>query len=657
MNKSVDFTQSIQDAFLRYGASVAQERSIADVRDGLKIGLRQGLYAQYTNKLTSDKPYKKALKSVAAATSQSYTHGDQAIYDTFVRTAKPWAVRYLLEDAQGSIGSPCAPDDHTASRYLEMRASKLSNYFFQGLKKNAVGNEWYWNYDDSEKIPSVFPSIGYWNIVNGCTGIAVAMSTSVPSLNIREVNAALVKLIKNPEIDFNEIYCAPDFPTGGTIMNAEEVKESMRKGRGSSIRIRANLEYQAKDNKIIASQLPYGVYTNTICKQLAELTEDEDYGIEKIVDHTKKKADIHIYLSKNANPTVMIQKLYKDTSLESWFAINMIMLDQGRFPKVFGWKEACQAYINHIRECQRRITQYDYDTLVARNHILEGLLIAIAHIDEVVALIRHSKDGAEAKTKLMKSYNFDEAQAKAILDLKLQRLANLEAIKVNNEYEQNNVELSRLNNILTNPTELDQILIAALEEVAKEFGDARRTKITNIIGEEEEEEEAVPVIVKIQGGKIGIVEKNVGKNLLQTTSTETLIGFAADGKMNKIKVNELTSKMVSLDSIFKLKNVLNVATLTTLKTNGIITYITKNGYIKKTRMKEYTFPPKASATSMKLQEGDKLIAVDFEEKERVEIIDLSGKTTICYLNKIDSTGKAAKGKKLLKDTEIKTLKW
>lgn len=659
MIKQVDFTQSIQDAFLLYGASVAQERSIADVRDGLKIGLRQGLYAQYSNKLTSDKPYKKALKSVAAATSQSYTHGDQAIYDTFVRTAKPWAARYLLEDAQGAVGSPCAPDDHTASRYLEMRTSKLSDWFFKGLKKNAIGDEWYWNYDDSEKIPSVFPSIGYWNIVNGCTGIAVAMSTSVPSLNLREVNAALVKLINNPETDFDEIYCAPDFPTGGTITNAAEVKESMRNGKGSSIRIRANLEYQAKDNKIIASQLPYGVYTNTICKQLAELTEDENYGIDKIVDHTKKKADIHIYLSKNANPTLMIQKLYKDTSLENWFGINMIMLDHGRFPKVFGWREACLAYIEHIRTCKTREVQYDLDTLVARNHILKGLLIAIANIDSVVKLIKESPDAATAKTNLMEVYELDELQAKAILDLKLQRLANLEAIKVNKEYEENQVEIDNLNNILSNPLELDKLLIEALEEVAREFGDARRTKITNTIGEEEEEEEPTPAIVHVAGGKINIVKNATGNpsTNIHTTTNETLVGFAADGKMSKIKVFELTDKPTSFDKAFRLKDIVNVAPLSVLKAGGTITFITEDSYLKRTRTSEYSFPPKASSTSMKLQEGDKIMAIDFEEKNRVELIDSNNASHIFYLDKVASTGKSAKGKKTLKDLKVKKVKW
>ena len=653
MITQVDFENSIQDAFLEYGASVAQERAIADVRDGLKIGLRQGLYAQYTNKLTHNKPYKKALKSVAAATSQSYVHGDKAIYDTFVRMAKPWAARYLLEDAQGAVGSPCAPDDHTASRYLEMRASELSDIFFDGLKKNAIGDEWYNNYDDTEKIPSVFPSIGFWNIVNGCTGIAVAMSTNIPQFNLKEVNQALIKLIQNKDINFDEIYCPPDFATGGTITNAKEVKESLEKGKGASIRLRADLTYNQKDNVIIASHLPYGVYTNTVIGQLASLTEeDENYGIAKVIDHTKKEADIRIYLTKAANPTVMIQKLYKDTSLESWFGINMIMLDHGRFPKVFGWREACQAYIDHIRECKKRELQYDLDALVARNHILEGLLIAIAHIDEVVALIRHSESAADAKQALMKNYNLDEEQAKAILDLKLQRLANLEAIKINKELEENQVEIDKLNNILSNPLEIDKILINILDEVAKKFGDARRTKITNIINADEEEEEEIPVIVRIKDGKISLCEKLLSGQNIKTTNKDILIGFAANGKMYKVAIKELTDKQIAISTLFKTRDIIAINSVSSLKEGGIITFITKDGYVKKTKMSEYSWPARANTVSFKLQQDDVIRAIDFNDAQEFTL-KIGDKEQIinCKNYKILPSGKQAKGKKVIQENE------
>ena len=233
----------------------------------LKIGLRQGLYAQFTNKLTHKDKFQKAQKSVAAAMAQSYVHGDVAMYDTFIRAARPWSYRYPLEDVQGSFGNPSSPDSHAAARYVEMKAGEIADFFFAGLKKNAI-NEWYNNYDDTELIPSVFPSIGYWNIVNGCSGIAVAMATSVPQFNLREVNNALIKIIQNPNVDFNEIYCAPDFATGATIINARAVKESLRCGKGESVRLQATLTYYPDQNMIQATNLPHGVFTNTVIAQI-----------------------------------------------------------------------------------------------------------------------------------------------------------------------------------------------------------------------------------------------------------------------------------------------------------------------------------------------------------------------------------------------------
>lgn len=651
-----DLTETLSTSFLDYAAYTIQRRAIPDVRDGLKFSARQLLHALWHEGVVYNKPFKKGSK-VAGLATFSYCHGDASAYGSYVRMAKPFSNNVCLMEGQGNVGTLINPDDHASSRYLELREAKVTSILFQGLKKNTI-TEWEDTYDNLDKFPLVLPSIGYWNICNPCQGIATSCATSIPGFNLREVNSALVKLIKNPEIDFDEIYCPPDFPTGATVTNGAEVKESIRKGQGSSCRIRATINYDAKHNALVVSEIPYSVFTNTICRQVNELiSENENYGIEKVADYTGEKCNIEFELSKNANPAVMIQKLYKDTSLESHFSINMIMLDHGRFPKVFGWREACQAYIDHIRECKKREVKYDYDALMARNHILEGLLIAIAHIDEVVALIRKSKDSAEAKSKLKQNYGLDDDQAKAILDLKLQRLANLEAIKVNNEYEQNRVELDRLNAILTNSTELDKVLIEALEEVAKEFGDARRTKITNTIGDEEEEEEEVPIIVRVKDGKIGIAEKNLTGTNLQTTNKETLIAFAADGKMAKLKVKELTDKMVSLNSIFKLKDVAGVSTLSTLKSGGTITFITEQGYVKRTNTSDYSFPPKASSTSMKLQEGDKIKAIDFEEKDRVELTTEDGKSHIFYLSNVSATGRAAKGKKLVKDVKIKTVKW
>lgn len=557
------------------------------------------------------------------------------MYDTFVRTAKPWAVRYLLEDAQGAVGSPCAPDDHTASRYLEMRASELSGYFFKGLKKNAIGDEWYDNYDDTEKIPGVFPSIGYWNLVNGCQGIAVAMSTSIPTFNLKEVNAALVKLIRNPEIGFDEIYCPPDFPVGGTITNASEVKESLKNGRGAAIRVKAKLEYNARENSIVATELPYGVYTNTVCKQLAELTEEEDYGIAKVLDKTKKTADIHIYLTKTANPDTVMKKLYKDTSLESFFSINMIMLDQGRFPRVFGWREACQAYIDHIRACKTREVQYDMDTLLARNHILEGLMIAVAHIDDVVKIIRGSDNAAQAKKRLKAAYSLDDDQTKAILDMKLQRLANLEAIKINKEYENNNVEIGRLGDILGTPAKLDELLIAALEEVAAKFGDARRTKLTNQIGAEEEETE---VWLSISKTAIKVVKES--KAAVKVSSRSFIIVIDDDAKMYRIPVSEIIgSDTIKLKNYLRCGNIVFVDLYENIQYKNCWMFATKNQMVKKSLVKEYNYATCRSGVSkvMKLKDGDKITECALLNGDE-EIFH-----KIIYVHKVNTTGKAAMG--------------
>lgn len=557
------------------------------------------------------------------------------MYDTFVRTAKPWAVRYLLEDAQGAVGSPCAPDDHTASRYLEMRASELSGYFFKGLKKNAIGDEWYDNYDDTEKIPGVFPSIGYWNLVNGCQGIAVAMSTSIPTFNLKEVNAALVKLIRNPEIGFDEIYCPPDFPVGGTITNASEVKESLKNGRGAAIRVKAKLEYNARENSIVATELPYGVYTNTVCKQLAELTEEEDYGIAKVLDKTKKTADIHIYLTKTANPDTVMKKLYKDTSLESFFSINMIMLDQGRFPRVFGWREACQAYIDHIRACKTREVQYDMDTLLARNHILEGLMIAVAHIDDVVKIIRGSDNATQAKERLKAAYSLDDDQTKAILDMKLQRLANLEAIKINKEYENNNVEIGRLGDILGTPAKLDELLIAALEEVAAKFGDARRTKLTNQIGAEEEETE---VWLSISKTAIKVVKES--KAAVKVSSRSFIIVIDDDAKMYRIPVSEIMgSDTIKLKNYLRCGNIVFVDLYENIQYKNCWMFATKNQMVKKSLVKEYNYATCRSGVSkvMKLKDGDKITECALLNGDE-EIFH-----KIIYVHKVNATGKAAMG--------------
>ena len=660
MIKEVDFQKTTEEAFLKYAASVAQERAIPDVRDMLKIGLRQGLYAQYTNKLTHKDKFQKAQKSVAAAMTQSYVHGDVAMYDTFIRAARPWSTHYPLEEVQGQYGNPSSPDSHAAARYVEMKSSEVADYLFDGLKKNAV-TEWYNNYDDTEQIPSVFPSIGYWNIVNGCSGIAVAMATSVPQFNIKEVNTALIKLINNPSASFDEIYCAPDFSTGGTITNGNEVKESLRVGKGKSIRIRAKLEYFPTENMIKATQLPYSVFTNTVIDQLKTIVENNpDYGIETVHDYTKKEADIRIYLSKGTNPTKMMAKLYHDTSLENWFSVNMVLLDKGRFPKIFGWREACNAYIDHIRVCKRNIIQFDLDKALARENIIEGLLLAIANIDDIVAIIKGSDNPADAAKTLIAKYGFNKEQVDAILAMKLSSLCRLDGVKLNEELAEKRRFIADCRYLLSEPTALDKTLIEILEEVSKRFGDNRHTIITNELGEEEEPEviEEKDIAVIYNGKTIKIVEKDKANKIskqevIYTTNLGFLTLITDAGKMYNTSLNKLKlNTEYKLNEVFEFEGEHPRLLIDILSFNAYksLTCITKNGLIKKSHLTEYLVRSKKGIAIIKMDKDDILIAalLSSDDDDKAVIIGNNDYYNCYPLSEIGYTGRVTKGVKAIK---------
>ena len=661
MIKNVDFQRTIEDAFLKYGASIAQERSLPDVRDMLKIGLRQGLYAQFTNKLTHKDKFQKAQKSVAAAMSQSYVHGDVAMYDALIRAARPWSSRYPLEDVQGSYGNPSSPDSHAAARYVEMKSGEIADYMFNGLKKNAI-TEWYDNYDSTEQIPSVFPSIGYWNIVNGCQGIAVAMATSVPQFNLKEVNDALIRIIKNPDVSFNEIYCAPDFATGGLITNADEVRESLKNGKGKSIRLRAKIVYLPKEHALQATELPYGVFTNTVMDQLASLVNDNpEYGIDKVIDYTKQEADIRIYLSKGQNPDKMIAKLYHDTMLENHYSINMILLDKGRFPKVFGWRDACDAYIAHIRNCKRNMIQFDLDKALARENIVNGLLLAVANIDDVVAIIRASESPKEAAEALIARYKFNKPQVEAILAMKLSALTRIDGVKLNEELEELVKFIAECRYILNEPAALDEKLIEALNNVSQKFGDARRTRVENILGDEEEPEEIKEedVIVLNNGSTIKAIKKDVtrgkrGKAQTEILSTNlgTLLLFTDSGKMYTESISKIKyDKDIKLTDIFPIgaEKPLLLIDGRTFNAFQSITCITKNGFIKKSHTSEYLTRAKKGVGIIKLDD-DALVSIIISSDDDDKVVIVSNADYYnCYsLSEIGYTGRMTKGVKAIK---------
>ena len=579
------------------------------------------------------------------------------MYDALIRAARPWSSHYPLEDVQGSYGNPSSPDSHAAARYEEMKASEVADFLFDGLKKKAI-NEWYWNYDDSEQIPSVFPSIGYWNIVNGCSGIAVAMATSVPQFNIKEVNAALTKLIKNPDVPFDDIYCAPDFATGGTITNGNEVKESLRVGKGKSVRLRANLKYDPAENMIQATELPYSVFTNTVIDQLAQLTQDDpDYGIDKVIDHTKKTADIRIYLSKGVNPNKMMAKLYHDTSLENWFSVNMVLLDKGRFPKVFGWREACNAYIEHIRECKRNIINFELEKALARENVINGLLIAIANIDDVVAIIKGSDNPSAAAEALIAKYHFNKAQVDAILAMKLSSLCRLDGIKLNDELKEIGRFIADCRYLLSEPTALDAKLIETLDLVAKKFGDARRTKIENVLGEDEEPEPIVEEDVKVIWSnntiKVMKTSKTAKKGAeIYTTNLGSLILITDAGKFYTAPLTKLKyDKEYKVNEVFECngEKALLIEDTSRFNAYGALTCVTKNGFIKKSKTTEYLVRSKKGSAAIKLEEDDKLIAAFLSSDDANRVVVMSDTHYNCYpLSEVSYTGRTTKGVKAIK---------
>lgn len=669
----VDICKALRDDFLEYTGHVMQERSLPDARDGLKDGARKILYSQYKNKNDYKHNFIKGQAAVGRVLIDGFLHGDASAYSTLVRLGKPFAVPYVLEEIQGNGGNQTNPDSHAAGRYLEIRQSELASYLFRGIEKNTI-DEWYWNYSNTLELPRVLPTIGFYPIINGISGISVGLSTSIPPTNLREVNAAIIKLLKNKETPFEEIYCPPDLPMGGIIVNGNEVKESFKNGVGKAARIRAVIDYIPEKHMLIATHIPFSVYTDTIDEQLNDLINgEENPGIEKYIDATNDEgAKINIYLTKGANVNRIIQILYKKTSLESYFSINLIMLDNGRFPRVFSWKEALQTYIAHIRICKFKEIQYDLDKAIARKNIVDGLIKAYSIIDEVVALIRGSANPTEAADKLITIYSFNEEQAKAILAMKLSSLTKLDIVKLENEAAELSRKIEQCSYLLNTPTALDEELIKTLQEVADKFGDARRTKVLNIMGTEEEpveiKEEEISVMLfdnntlrimrkdDLQGAKRGRKGTNVKPpknatliNTLYSTNLGSIIAFTDKARMYNLAMNSL-----DLDNDYNINELLTLADnekiiliidATSFNAYKNLVTISKKGYIKKTDIREYSSRAKKGVIAAKLDDDDMLVAafLSMNDEDKVFLASISGYYNFYPLSEVNSTGRATKG--------------
>ena len=672
----MNLTPIIKESFTQYAGAVLQSRALPDVRDMLKPSARQIFYCLYTDKFTHNKPFKKTLKAIGSA-MRMYIHGDSSCEGILMRSSQDFAMRYPYIEVEGSNGDPVLSGNWSAPRYTSSRLSPLSEYLFKDIEKETI-KEWRDNYDDTEQYPAILPTKGFYGIVNGGMGIGVGAAFSCPQFNLKEVNEALIKLLDNPEISFDEIYCAPDFASGAILLNEAEVKESLKKGEGLACKLRSVVSFDSGDRCFVVTELPYGVYTNTLCGKNGELIkiindEANNPGIEKFNDLTKGTPIIKIYLKRTANPDKVLKYLYKNTSLQSHFGINLTMLENGRYPRVFGWREALQAHINHEKEVYRRGYEFDLNKAESRIHILKGFLICFANIDEVIETIKTSSSSAVAKETLCKKFLLDEIQAKAILDMKLSRLAKLEVSKIQSEYDELQEQIKWLKEVLSNIELFNEQLKKGWREVASKFGDERRTKILNISTNDEEPTEVRQLILNFTNmgnifisesstlytqkkGGVGtkfklekgeyVVSNRVGEN------TDMVLFFSNRGNFYHVKMSELpvgekihTSGLISIHSYEEIR----AATILSKKSDKkYIIFITKKGIIKKSLLNEYNIKRSGGARAIELGEDDEIVSILFTNEEPCGILTAEGNLLLTQTKDIRAIGRIAKGIKGIK---------
>ena len=665
----------IKESFTQYAGAVLQSRALVDVRDCLKPSARQIFYALYTDKFVSNKPHHKTLKAVGSL-SRFYIHGDSSAVGILMRAGQPFAMRYPLMDVKGNVGTLMESGNWAHQRYTESRLSPLANYLFADIDKNTI-EEWRDNYDDTEQYPGVLPTKGYYNIVNGTQGIAVGAASSIPQYNLKELNNALIHLIDNPDCDFNEIYCAPDFATGAILYNESDVKESMKNGTGFACKLRSVVEFDSKERCFVVTEIPYGVYTNTICGQLEEIVNGEDNpGIERFNDLTGSTPLIKIYLSKKANPDRVLKYLYKNTFLQYHYGINFTMLDNGRFPRVFGWKEMLQSHIDHERIVYRRAFEFDLNKIKSRIHIIDGLLICMARIEEVVQTIRSSTSTAAASAALQSNFLLDEVQAKAVLDMKLSRLAHLEVKKLENEREELMSKAAAIEKILNDEELFKEEIKKGWREVASKFGDARRTKIINISKDDEEPTEIKSLQISMtnqnnlylseistlytqkRGGVGNKAKLGAGEYVIHTEaieSNEEVAFFTRGGEFYHYPASALAiGEKIAVESLFGLTNgerIVAIGSFNKRRASQNIVFFTKNGFVKKSELAEYNLKRSGSLKAINLDANDEIASILFINDEDVGIMTELGNFIRITTKDIRPIGRVAKGIKGIKLNE------
>lgn len=641
----VDLNKEMQKSFIAYAMAVIINRALPDVRDGLKPVHRRILYSMSELNMYPDKPYRKSARLVGDVLGKYHPHGDSAVYDAMVRLAQDFSIRYPLVDGHGNFGSVDG-DGAAAMRYTEARMSKLTLELLRDIDKDTV--DFYPNFDETLEQPAVLPARFPNLLVNGTGGIAVGMATNIPPHNMGEAIDATIALMDNPDISIEElidIIPGPDFPTGGIIMGVSGIREAYKTGRGR-IRVRAKTEiekYKEDRERIIVTEIPYQVNKAALVEKIAEMVHDKRIeGISDLRDESDKSGmRIVIELKKNANANVVLNHLYKHTQMQDTFGVIMLALVDGE-PRVLNLKQVLEYYVEHQKDVIVRRTKFELEKAKKRAHILEGLIIALDNIDEIVNLIRSSPDAPTARASLIERFGLTEVQAQAILDMRLQRLTGLERDKIEAEYKEVQERIEYYNAVLSTPQMVIDIIKADLTEIRGKFADARRTEITfdedDIDLDELIAREDMVVTLthygyikrisletyraQKRGGKgvtaMSTREEDFAEQVFVTCTHNQLLFFTNKGKVYMKKCYQIpeagrTAKgtaivnMLNLDPDEKVSAVFPVEAEIERDSNLVI--VTKGGIIKKTPFGEYSNIRQNGLKAVNLREGDELISV------------------------------------------------
>ncbi|MDQ0257555.1 DNA gyrase subunit A [Evansella vedderi] len=641
--KEINISQEMKSSFMDYAMSVIVSRALPDVRDGLKPVHRRILYAMNELGMTSDKAYKKSARIVGEVIGKYHPHGDSAVYETMVRMAQDFSYRYMLVDGHGNFGS-IDGDAAAAMRYTEARMSKISMELVRDINKDTI--DYQENYDGSESEPIVLPARFPNLLVNGTSGIAVGMATNIPPHQLGEVIDGVLALSENPNITSSELMeyiPGPDFPTGAEIVGISGIRRAYETGKGSiTIRAKAEIEDNNGKPRIIVNEIPYQVNKARLIEKIAELVREKKLdGITDLRDESDRNGmRIVIELRRDVNANVLLNNLYKQTALQTSFGINMLALVGGQ-PKILSLKEVLYHYLEHQRVVIRRRTAFELKKAEARAHILEGLRIALDHIDEIIALIRGSETTDIARQGLMEQFNLSHDQAQAILDMRLQRLTGLERDKIESEYQELVEKIKELKAILADDEKVLEIIREELIEIKERFNDERRTTIT--LGEDSlEDEDLIPrqnVVITLshngyikriplstyrsqkRGGRgvqgMGTHDDDFVQHLFITNSHDHLLFFSNKGKVYRLKGYEIPSfsrtakgiPIINLLQIDKDEYISTVIPIQEFDEDRYLFFMTKDGVAKRTQLVAFSNIRKGGLFAINLREGDELHGV------------------------------------------------